>query len=276
MIVPYIVNGADWWGGVDFFNNSAHSKILQIEIARSDGMVGKTIIESINSDNHYVLGPDDITGNDPNGRYTLFFNDGFSVTPFQGLGATGFGILPIVEGHRTKFNKTAMSFANKPYLNYAGNVSCCNLYEEHIHAVERVALDIYNDYPDRNSRVVNIGDACPIVGNCPNHPPGSHAGLYSFDVDYYTFKTNSTQYARPVDSMWLDAGMTLREGVFDVERNGEFLLRLMKIYPKLHARTNEVLRNLLFEYSSDLNGHLTGDIGATYNHYTHFHIDLTE
>ena len=103
----------------------------------------------------------------------------------------------------------------------------------------------------------------------------------NFDVNYYTFETNITQYGQYFDGvtyteMWDDPGVKLKKDVFDVERNARFIHELYNLFPNMNAVTNDVLYELLVEEDEGLFGVLSYSVGTKHNHHTHFHVELKD
>lgn len=165
-------------------------------------------------------------------------------------------------------------------------MSCCYLYATIHNVVELVAQQIYHAFPDRNDRRLVVGDATPWNKHvsCPNHPGDSHMGWENFDLDYYTFQTNSTQYGDDKTDIWNRLGYELKEDVFDWERNF-WCYFLLKRYMNARIRVNWEIRefiadNVRREYGSDMYREFTKEIipkypqdeGTAFNHHIHAHV----
>jgi len=200
-----------------------------------------------------------------------------------------------VVGKISKSWGSRYNISTSPYWVYGGNNSCSRLFMNHMEIVEVVAMSIFHDYPEAFDRRLSMGDACPSVGNCPRHPGGSHGTLCSFDSNYYTLDhSNTTQY-RPgtktddinvVTQMWKtgEGGKVLLPNIFDWERNFVFFYRLRQIFSRCTIGINYVLRETIIDglktkynlnMMSEVCEFIHVNVGMTYNHHTHAHINLS-
>lgn len=97
-IIPYIVpESASWWAGVDIFNTDSNSKVVEINIYNSEGALVNTFDRTLNSFESIVLTPDEIKKSlKSDGRAKmLIIGEEILVTPLQGCGGEGFGVMPV-------------------------------------------------------------------------------------------------------------------------------------------------------------------------------------
>ena len=164
------------------------------------------------------------------------------------------------------------------------NGRCDTLIKNVLEVINLAALEIYLQYPDRNDRKLNIGDATPVDGsNCPGHPPGSHQNSSAVDLDYYTFATNVTQYRDSViekTKIWEDGNLT---EIFDWERNYQLWRLLQKMLPGLGIATHIVIKEYMGSQIKAVYGvkeqelfnlYVQGDENPAYHHDTHAHLYL--
>lgn len=156
--------------------------------------------------------------------------------------------------------------------------SCCYL-AEHVHKVlEYVFLEVYNKFPDRQDRLVNVGDATPTSGSCSGHPGTSHSGLKALDLDYYTHETNVTQYGIVPTIIWDNNGLLV--DVFDWERNYLLWEHIYSIFPESLGTVDRRIReymlplvasNFGLDAYEEFRTHIQGDDPEHYNHHLHIH-----
>lgn len=162
-------------------------------------------------------------------------------------------------------------------------------------------LDTYLRFPDRKDRLLNIGDCTPISGPCTDikgkltHPGGSHAGMDSVDLDYFTFNTNVTQYRsglRDIDTSYLwKVGNEYNKGpsavldtkTFDWMRNFYLWRHIYKTFPECHAyidaRIGDYMKSRIidiFGYSEyiEFSKYISAGEIDRYHHDTHIHFTL--
>ena len=190
--------------------------------------------------------------------------------------------------------ETVKSFSRTvlyPYYNYCGKESCSSLKHNYIEIINLVAASVYYEYLGSEDRKLSLGDCTPPVGSCDGHPAGSHSNHRAFDMNYYTRKTNITQY-RPettnyeLTSIWdtnYGWGEKLLTEIFDWERNYKFFKGLHAIIPEsvFHINTtifNHMIENIRSKYSMDdvyeFSKYIYNDNNQTWNHNLHAHVDL--
>lgn len=98
-VIPYIVGDGNWWGGIDFYNHSEYETAVTVKIQRhGNGIIAKEITQEIKPWEHWILTSYDYSKNLPDedvGRATLLIacSSDVMMTPFQGFGEGGFGLL---------------------------------------------------------------------------------------------------------------------------------------------------------------------------------------
>ena len=169
------------------------------------------------------------------------------------------------------------------------------MFSDYIAGVDAIARSVYHDFPDRpaGTRALVIGDNSPLTGDCPGHPPGSHAGWKVLDVGYYTLGANNytQRYLSPEEEQWTclwldeDVWRVLDEGLFDWERNYIFICRLIQVFTAGNIGPKIMMWEGLKRYMLDkirekygqaawacFWGSVLGDENATWNHHSHMHI----
>ena len=292
-LIPYGVTGVDdYWSGVDLYNHSPKDAYIEVQVKRLNGSTSNTINITIAPLHHYIISPGaiEVDLNEPTGRFTLwvFTPEGVFPSPFIGKGGAAPNMLRCVEaqeggvvipGNRSKIESTE-------YMRYNGNSACQWMYENYYQAIKDSCLSLRMEFPLAKDLVVNLGDGCPSVGNCPNHPGSSHGKLSSIDFDYLTFETNVTQYRRqtagPLTDIW-DEDDKLSTNIFDWKRN-YFLWKSLwnrldsfrgAIDERIHLHMVQQIdkaygRNAVDEFKS----YIKGDAPKAYNHHTHLHAKL--
>lgn len=191
------------------------------------------------------------------------------------------------------FNVTTKFVNNNDYypsIQFCGSSTCNYLKINYVSLLNLIAASISYDFPDREDLRLAVGDCTPIDGDCPGHPVGSHRGGAKFDINYYTFKTNLTQYRKSreqlITSIWdgnYGWAEKLLTDVFDWERNYEFFIRTKIIFPQASFMSNvnicehmrkQVLAKHGREKAKEFSRLVNGDINKTWNHHLHSHCSV--
>lgn len=101
-LIPYCVpDSAGWWCGVDVCNYSNKQVTAEITVYNSNGTVATTFDLLLGANMSHTIVPDELSRNltDANGRakIEIIGDDSLEITPLQGCGGEGFGVLPVKE-----------------------------------------------------------------------------------------------------------------------------------------------------------------------------------
>jgi hypothetical protein len=170
------------------------------------------------------------------------------------------------------------------FWTYGGKDPCRFLKGNYVPVLDYIIKTVYFDFPDRNDRRLNIGDATPISGPCSGHPGGSHQGLRSVDFDYYTLGENNVTQYKPEcieekTIIWDDDTLIN----FDWERNYILWKRIKEAFPDVRILTDIIILQYMlemiskhygYEESINFDRYVSGNSHGMYNHHTHVHVFL--
>ncbi len=97
-IVPYIVPSANgWWAGIDIFN-TGQSSVAEVNVYNAKGALVNTFDKQLGAFESVVLTPDELSKalKDEGRAKVLIVGESLCVTPLQGCGGEGFGVMPVI------------------------------------------------------------------------------------------------------------------------------------------------------------------------------------
>lgn len=282
-LIPYIYLSSDmkWWPGLIIKSVSAMAEPVTVFVDNEAGNQIKELPMALTPRQLKVLGTSEL-GITP-GRYSLRVEaaDSVLVTLLQG-GAQSFAYDDAVQIDNTAGIDplAAVLIENSFWLRYNGQASCRYIrrkYHDQLQAAALAAMRL----PGRFDNVLNVGDACPLVGSCAGHP-SQHSGFYGVDVDYPTIRTNLTQYRVQTGNIF--ELTNLWDG--DVLNGNLDKARCYEIWSNLPGTTISVDPRILSAVQawatangkdlSKISG-VQGDPNSLeYNHHTHMHIKFND
>lgn len=206
------------------------------------------------------------------------------ISPY--IGTTKFSSAPVL-GNLKECEKwiesdtSLIKIKSTPYLKYVGSNTCGYLKKDKLEILKTISHEIFEEFPLSFDRRLWIGDACPITGNCNGHPNNSHKGGNSCDTNYYTINNyNSTQYGVSNEFPYISVsdGSTVNSN-FDWQRNYKLIEKLYNYTENGDSRTCTSIKQFIAnklsnELKNQWNLMIQSDSGTSYNHHSHYHLEL--
>lgn len=132
-------------------------------------------------------------------------------------------------------------------------------------ALQMAAIQVYFEF-ERMDKALGVMDACPLAGDAPGHPLGSHSAVRgdALDVSYYTMRTNNTQIGASPEAIFSNGNLTAN---FDMKRNARFFELVSRYLPEARIMVDERIA-----FALGFPAYLQGDPPSAFNHDKHAHI----
>lgn len=290
---PYCTLSEDrrWWPGLIIKSVSERPEPVTITIDDARGATVRTIPVTLSPRQLLVLDADRLFGPVGPGRYSMVIGYGPDVhhrmlqagpVTFNYSTPTEIAAPPPAKMTEVDLDQP-VRVVDTAHLRFNGRDECRMLRRRHYDLLVRAAALLATAFPGRNP-VVNVGDACPLAGNCDGHPGGAHGSHQAaIDIDYLTMSgDNTTQYRRqskgPLDVIW--DGDKLTDN-FDWQRNYLLWRLLATMAPgvriAVHTEIYEHVQGQAAKtYGTPEAGifakYMQADSVPEYNHDTHCHV----